>query len=85
MHETIKEKILESIPDATVHIANPRQDGKHFEAIVISASFEGVSLVRQHQMVMNALKSSFEDALHAFALKTFTPEKWDANKDQYKI
>jgi len=85
MYETIKEKILASIPDATIHIANPRQDGRHFEAIVISASFEGLSLVRQHQLVMNALKSSFDDALHAFALKTFTPEKWNASQDQSKI
>lgn len=84
MFDEINSRIKKSIPDATVYVVNPRQDNKHFEAIVISASFDSLSLVKQHQVVMNSVKDIMEkDRLHALALKTFTPAKWDANKSQY--
>ena len=77
MLDKIKTRILEVIPDATVMVGDPRNDGVHLEAFVISESFVGQSLVKQHQTVMNALKEEFKDELHALALKTFTPEKWE--------
>lgn len=81
MVEHIKDKILAVLPDATIYIYNP--DDKHFQGIVISPSFAGMPLVKQHQFVMNALKRDFEDAVHALALKTFTPEKWEAEKHAF--
>ena len=81
MLEMIKTRILEVIPDATVMVGDPRNDGVHLEAFVISESFVGQSLVKQHQTVMNALKEEFKEELHALALKTFTPEKWTAFQD----
>jgi len=83
--DKIKEIIQKSIQDATVYVADPNQDGQHIEAIVVSPTFEGLMLVKQHQMVMNALKEEFKEALHALALKTFTPSKWDEVKQQYPI
>ena len=77
MKEQIRETILKAIPDASVRVESP--DGEHFGAIVVSASFEGMLLVRQHQMVMNALKEEFDsERLHALQLQTYTPEKWEA-------
>lgn len=70
----IKAAILLVLPDAEVHVHDP--DGEHFQAIVISPSFVGMPLVRQHQLAMNALKEQFKEKVHAVALKTFTPEKW---------
>ena len=40
MVEEIKKTILEKIPDATCFVADPNQDGEHFEAIVGRAMFE---------------------------------------------
>lgn len=74
--EMIKNKILETISDAEVHILDPRNDGVHLEAIVISKSFADIPLFKQHQLVMNSLKDFFETTLHALALKTYTPEQW---------
>ena len=79
----IKETIIATLPDADVYVADP--DGEHFEAIVISASFESLPLVKQHQTVMKALKTKFETTVHSLALKTFTPAKWDAQKHNYSI
>ena len=81
--EEIKQTIVTTIPDAKVAVADPNNDGEHFEALVVSAAFDGMPLVRQHQMVMNALKSHFAEKVHALALKTFTPAKWDDQKDKF--
>jgi len=83
MIESIKQTILKAVPDATIYVQDPNNDGQHFEALVISATFEGMMLVKQHQLVMKALKEKFETSVHALGLKTFTPAKWDTVKDQY--
>jgi len=85
MIEQIKQTIQSALPDATVYVVDPQQDGQHFESIVISESFEGMPLVKQHQAVMKPLKAAFESDVHALRLKTFTPEKWEASKHEYGI
>lgn len=72
----IESTILAAIPDATVYVKNPYDDGEHFEAIVVSPSFEGMPLVKQHKLVMAPLKEAFATSVHALALKTMTPEQW---------
>lgn len=76
----IIDAIHSSINEADVRIMNPRNDGLHFDAIVISPQFSGKSLVEQHQMVMNPLKGLFDSKLHALSLKTYTPEEWERAK-----
>ena len=77
MHEDVAITIQRALPGAEVRIESP--DGTHFSAIVVSPAFEGMPLVRQHQMVMKALKKEFDsERLHALQLKTLTPSKWQA-------
>lgn len=83
--EDIQKTILTVLPDATVYVDDPNNDGEHFQAIVIAEAFASMSLVKQHQIVMNALKEKFETTVHALALKTFSPEKWDNEKHRYEI
>ena len=51
-------------------------DGRHFEAIVVSAQFSGKPKVRQHQMVYAALGDKMREDIHALSMKTLTPEEW---------
>jgi acid stress-induced BolA-like protein IbaG/YrbA len=81
--DEMKETIRAAVPEAEVHIYDP--DGQHFQALVISPAFEKMPLVRQHQMVMKALKEAFETSVHALGLKTFTPEKWANEKQNYGL
>jgi acid stress-induced BolA-like protein IbaG/YrbA len=83
MIEEIRDTINAAVPDAETYVASP--DGTHFEALVISPAFDGLSLVKQHQMVMRALKEAFEEDVHALQLKTFTPEKWEAERHAYNV
>ena len=68
--------IQTAVEGANVQVISPRNDGLHFDAIVISSLFVGKSLVEQHQMVMGPLKELFVSKLHALSLKTYTPEEW---------
>ena len=81
--ENVKNTIRDAIPDAQVFVLDPNNDGEHLQALVISPSFEGMMLVKQHQMVMKPLKEAFAQTVHALGLKTFTPQKWDQEKDKY--
>lgn len=70
----IESLIRESIPDAQVTIEDLRGDGDHYAAMVVSAAFEGISRVKQHQMVYAALQGRMGGELHALALQTATPK-----------
>ena len=85
MIEDVQKIIERAIPHAVVYVLDPMNDGRHLQAIVVSPIFQGVPLVKQHQMVMKPLQETLKDRLHALELKTFTPEKWNEAKDQYKI
>ena len=81
MKNTIEEAIQRAIPDAVVHVETP--DGTHWSAVVVSPSFVGMSLVRQHQQVMGALRAEFDtERLHALQLRTMTPERWEQELEE---
>ncbi len=66
--EKVKALIEAGIPGAEVEVTG---DGRHFEARVTSALFEGKSLIQQHRMVKDAVKAQIEsDELHALSIKT---------------
>lgn len=69
----IERMIKEAIPDATVKINDLAGDGDHYAAEVVSESFRGLSRVKQHQMVYNALQGNMGGVLHALALQTSAP------------
>jgi len=81
----VKKIIEDSIDGAIAHILDPMNDGQHLQALVISSAFDGIPLIKQHQMVMRPLKDAFEEYVHALGVKTFTPEKWELVKDQYSL
>ena len=65
----IKKKIVNS----EVYVENLKGDD-HLQVTVISSEFNGLSLVKQHQLVYSALKEELaSEAIHALALKTETP------------
>ena len=53
-------------------------DGRHFEAVVVSPLFRGLSKVRQHQLVYAALGERMREDIHALSMRTLTPEEWSA-------
>ncbi len=71
--QEIHRLILEALPGATVEVLDPMNDGDHLQATVISDKFVGLPLVKQHKIVMEALREPLQGRLHALQLKTMTP------------
>ena len=66
--------IKQKIADSEVFVENLKGDD-HLQVTVISSQFNGLSLVKQHQLVYSALKEELaSEAIHALALKTETPD-----------
>ena len=64
--------IKQKIADSVVSVENLNGDD-HLQVTVISSEFNGLSLVKQHQLVYSALKEELaSEAIHALALKTET-------------
>jgi stress-induced morphogen len=76
--EEIQKLIETALPDSEVVVQDMTGMGDHFQALVISPLFEGKTMVEQHQLVYQALGEHMKEAIHALALKTFTPAQWKA-------
>lgn len=72
--EDIVAYIKKAMPDAQITIKDLAGDGDHYSATVISSAFEGLSKVKQHQMVYASLQGHMGTTLHALALETRAPD-----------
>lgn len=51
-------------------------DGRHFEALIVSPAFAGLSRVQRQQRVNAVLREHFEsEVLHALSMQCLTPEE----------
>jgi len=75
-HSEVEALIAGAFPQAEIHIEG---QGCDLGITVISGHFAGLTLVKQHQGVMEALNEPLTSGrLHAVTLKTYTPEQWQA-------
>jgi len=70
---SIEDSIRAGLPCTHVRVHG---DGAHFEAVIVSPSFAGLSRVRQHQLVYAALGDRMREEIHALSMKTYSPEEW---------
>ena len=52
-------------------------DGQHFQALIVSAAFEGLSRIKRHQLVYGALGDRMREEVHALSMQTLTPAERD--------
>ena len=71
-----------AFPGDTIHLTSPMDDNNHFQCVVVSSHFEGKTMVECHQLVYQALGDAMAEAVHALALKTYTPLQWDQQAGQ---
>jgi acid stress-induced BolA-like protein IbaG/YrbA len=71
--------IKAQMPDAQVQVKDLTGGGDHYQVTVVSSQFADKGLVQHHQLVYGALQQAMSsEAIHALALKTYTPEAWQA-------
>jgi acid stress-induced BolA-like protein IbaG/YrbA len=73
--EEIKERIEAGIPDAQASVTG---DGHHFNAVVNSPAFAGLSRIAQHRLVYDVFGAEVGDRIHALAIQTSTPSTQEA-------
>ena len=73
--DEIKNLIEAGIPDSKAIVTGA--EGK-YEATVISDQFDGMSMVKEHQLVYSTVKPQITTGeLHALTIKAFTTTEWD--------
>ncbi|HEX3136904.1 MAG TPA: BolA/IbaG family iron-sulfur metabolism protein [Casimicrobiaceae bacterium] len=71
--EQVKAYIEQGLECEFVSVAG---DGHHFEAVIVSAAFNGKNKVQQHQIVYRALGDRMREEIHALSMQTHTPADW---------
>jgi stress-induced morphogen len=74
--EEVKSRLVAALPGADVEVVDLTGTRDHYQARVVSALFEGKSPIEQHRLVYGALAEAMQGAIHALALKTYTPKAW---------
>lgn len=73
--EEIQKMIESNVPDSKVVVQG---DGRHFEAQIISATFEGLNLLARQRVVYSALGDNIRNGnIHALSIKAKTPQEWE--------
>ncbi len=72
--ESIEQSIAAAIDCEHLEVVG---DGHHWEALIVSRAFEGLSKVRRHQLVYRALGDRMREEIHALSMSTLTPAQWE--------
>ena len=70
--ENIISLVTSGITDAEVLLEDLTGGQDHWKAVIISDAFDGLSRVRQHQLVYSTLAEPLKGPLHALQLQTLT-------------
>jgi len=70
--DSIKASIEAGIDCTTVDVAG---DGQHFEALIVSDAFRGLSRLARHRLVYAALGDRMRAEIHALSMTTVTPDE----------
>lgn len=72
----VERRLRAHFSDAELELVDLTGTRDHYQARIVSSAFSGKTLIEQHQLVYGALGDAMSGAIHALALKTYTPEAW---------
>ena len=64
--------------DRSMH-AGPATES-HFNLTLVSAQFDGLPVVKRHQVIYKILHDELAGPVHALALHLYTPGEWESQK-----
>ena len=75
--EQLKSRIEMLAPKTYVEVTDLTGTQDHYQALVVSLAFESKSMIEQHQLVFQILKTEVDSGeVHALTLKTYTPTQY---------
>ena len=73
--EVVQAFLAEGMPCQHVDV---KGDGHHFEAVIVSAEFDGMNRVKRQQRVFAVVGERMEkNEIHALSMKCYTPAEWE--------
>ena len=73
-NEQVRQQLLDAFPGGEVIVSG---EGCNFQATIISAQFEGLSMVQEQKMVYAILADQIASGeIHAVTIKAHTPDEW---------
>ena len=76
IEKKIEDKLKAKLDSPKIFIQDMTGTNDHFNVIIISDSFKGLSLIEQHRKVYKILSDMVTKEIHALQLKTLTQEQW---------
>lgn len=71
--DEIQKRITSAFATIALEIVDLTGTQDHYRARIVSAAFEGKSIIEQHQLVYRALGDAMDGPIHALALETIAP------------
>ena len=80
LSDTIKQKLVDALNVSSIeiidqthqHKGHPQSSGGHFRLIIVSANFEGLSLIERHRLIYKILESMMKKEIHALSISAKT-------------
>lgn len=86
VERAIKTKLISSLEPQHLEVHNeshmhavPPGAESHFRVLVVSLRFEGLSLIKRHRLINEALRDELSSSVHALAIQAKTPQQWSSN------
>jgi BolA family transcriptional regulator, general stress-responsive regulator len=77
LNDALKPDLLEILDNSAAHAghAGASSGGGHYHVTIISAVFEGKSLVQRHQLIYQALGDLMKQQIHALGINALSPSE----------
>jgi BolA protein len=76
LQEALEPTELVLIDDSAAHAGHAgAREGAHFQVVVVSARFNGLSRVARHRLVYDAVRPWMTSGVHALAIEARTPDE----------
>ena len=84
IQQTIQTKLFDALNPKFFAVTNeshmhnvPPGSETHFKIVMVSNDFEGLSLLKRHQLVYKILSKEMKQGIHALALHTLTESEYE--------
>lgn len=80
LRERLDPPHLEILDDSAKHEGHrgATSSGGHYRLVIVSAEFDGKSLIERHRLVNEAVRDLFGTKIHALSMRTLSPDQWKA-------
>ena len=75
LKKALKPSHLEVIDESYLHNVEPGRES-HVRIVAISNLFEGLNLVKRHQLIYAEIQDEIAGPIHALSLHTCTDDEW---------